>query len=90
MCDGVLESQQFIFQHPLTHVEFDASMVLNSLPNAYGDRDLSSQEERDISNESPPAKQDNPATQIAKNKTRAGKWKETKHQRDSMLVLKTS
>ena len=91
MGDDVLESQQFIYQYPLTHVEFDASMILESLWNVFGVRDFSSQEDRDVSEESPPAKrkQDSPATRIAKKKTRADKWKEMKRQRDSMLVLKT-
>ena len=91
MGDDVLESQQFIYQHPLTHVEFDASMVLDAFRNVFGVRDLNSQEDRDNSEDSPPAKrkQDSPAIQIAKKNTRAAKWKEMKRQRDSMLVLKT-
>ena len=54
--DDVLESQQFIYQYPLTHVEFDATIILESLRNVFGVRDFSSQEDRDVSEESPPAK----------------------------------
>ena len=57
-------------------------MVLDSLRNAFGFRDLSSQEDNDVSEESPPVKrkQDSSATQIAKKQTRAGKKKEMKRQ----------